>query len=165
MKILIPYPDFEKSAQALDDGSLIEQVKEVYNSLLVLIRFPEMKDPWLREWDNHVPALACYCLKLCDEAVRRGLPCPEEARLAKLLQGSGISLEKAAQPGALLDRDYNAASRAILLKKVAFEYVRASGALKVHDKLSLSREEAEQILEKAKANYYWYDKFNWRAEG
>lgn len=164
MKILIPYPDFERSAKALDSGSLIDQVKEVYNSLLIQIRFPEMKDPWLREWDDYVPALACYCVELCREALGRGLACPEQGRLNKLIQASGMSLERAAPPPALTEPDYHTASRAILLKKVAFEYVRAHSGLKVYEQLGLTREQAEQILERAKANYYWYDSANWRTE-
>jgi len=163
MKILIPYPDFEQSAKALDRGSLIEQIREVYNSLLVLIRFPELREPWLREWEEYVPALASYCVELCEEAKRRGLPCPQQVRLYRLLPSSGLVIGKKVEPPqALIDTDYNEASRSILLKKVAFEYVRASGALKVHDKLNLTREEAERTLETAKENYHWYDQFDWR---
>ena len=162
MKILILYPDFEQSAKSLDNGSLIEQVKETYNALLILLRFPEMREPWLLEWEPYIPSLAFYCLELCKEAIHRQLACPEHDRLLELIRTSGISFQNRQEPPMLHNPDYHNASREELIKKVSFEYVRANGALKVHDELKLTRQEAERTLDKAKSNYYWYDQFEWR---
>lgn len=167
MKILLPYPSFEESAKAMDSTTLIEQSEFIADAIdSMLNRTPLTKDPdglWITEWGGYAQATALYCAQLKKEVQSRGFT---------YLSYTGTIYETLAKvppenqtqiifPHFVGDPEYHAHCRREIIKKVTFEYVRANAALKIHDQLGLSREDAELILEEAKKDYFWYEKLNW----
>lgn len=164
MNILLPYEDFEESAKALDDGTLIDQVEETYSALIALTNFPKRPKTWIRALKNYVPALGGYCFTLCQEALNRGLECNEYDTVKEILETLETDELGERVPELFRDPEFHRQSRTTIINKVAYEYVRANAVRKAYKRLGLTVEEAETMLKNAKRNYHWYDNHGWREE-
>jgi len=76
MNTFLPYPDFDKSAQCLDNKRLGKQRVEAWQ-ILELLLHPEIKSRWrnhpaVKMWEHHTIALCYYGLAMCVEWERRG---------------------------------------------------------------------------------------------
>jgi hypothetical protein len=77
MQTFLPYKDFDKSANALDNKRLNKQVLECYQILKVLNN-PDPRAGWrnhpaVKMWRGHENALFDYTLAMIREADRRGI--------------------------------------------------------------------------------------------
>ena len=76
MQTFLPYPDFKKSAQCLDNKRLGKQRVEVLQLLQTFL--PDYnKKGWLNHparlmWKNNLPSLLFYGLTICEEWIKRG---------------------------------------------------------------------------------------------
>ena len=70
----IPYPDFVKSAKALDYRRLGKQRVEAWQILRALMGISQgwRNHPAAKMWEGHEKALALYATTMCDEWLRRG---------------------------------------------------------------------------------------------
>lgn len=77
MQTFLPYADFSKSAQALDNKRLNKQILEGYQILKVLGN-PDPRAAWrnhpaVKMWRNHEFALFGYVMQMVEEAKLRGI--------------------------------------------------------------------------------------------
>ena len=77
MQTFLPYKDFTKSAQALDNKRLNKQVLECYQILRVLSN-PDPKAGWrnhpaVKMWRGHEKSLWSYAMTMLFEASSRGI--------------------------------------------------------------------------------------------
>ena len=74
MQTFLPFPDFGRSAAALDPSRLGKQRVESLQILraLVIPDYGWQSHPAVRMWMGHVPALALYGVAMADEWIRRG---------------------------------------------------------------------------------------------
>jgi hypothetical protein len=77
MQTFLPYKDFQKSAEALDNKRLNKQVLECYQILRVLSN-PDPKAGWrnhpaVKMWRGHEKSLWSYAMTMLFEASRRGI--------------------------------------------------------------------------------------------
>lgn len=78
MQTFLPYSNFEKSAQSLDNKRLNKQIVEV-QQIIKAIQDPEygwQNHPAVNMWRNHLPALFSYGLCCYREwRIRKNKPC------------------------------------------------------------------------------------------
>lgn len=117
MQTFLPYPDFTRSARALDDKRLNRQRSEVKMILNVVAGInPTSKHrhhPAAKMWKNFPRALALYGLAICCEQRRRGKKDtlkPWFRCMASQLRGTGL-------PRWIGDERIHSAHRARLLEK------------------------------------------------
>ena len=74
MQTFLPYPDFRKSAQSLDNKRLGKQRVEAYQIWRVLKGFTKgwRRHPAVLMWEGYTCFLAMYCNACIDEWVLRG---------------------------------------------------------------------------------------------
>lgn len=74
MQTFLPYPDFRRSAQALDNRRLGKQRVEAYQIIRVLTGLTSgwRHHPAVRMWAGHVAALGEYLSACIEEWTRRG---------------------------------------------------------------------------------------------
>ena len=81
MQIFLPYPDFRKSLQTLDNKRLGKQRVETYQIISAITRRPKLEGSpykgWLNHpctvmWKNYIPALKEYMNCAIDEWISRG---------------------------------------------------------------------------------------------
>lgn len=74
MQTFLPYPDFAKSAAALDNRRLGKQRVEVLQILKALSGETEawQNHPAVKMWCGHEYSLVTYSLVICNEWVKRG---------------------------------------------------------------------------------------------
>ena len=89
MNTFLPYPDFHRSARALDDRRLGKQRVEAYQILRTLLGITSgwQNHPAVCMWRGHERCLAAYGLAMCREWVRRGHADTVEAKIAALAEG------------------------------------------------------------------------------
>jgi hypothetical protein len=74
MQTFLPYPDFEKSAQCLDNKRLGKQrveTMQILNCLLVK-KTRWYNHPAVQMWKNYELPLWLYAMRICDEWISRG---------------------------------------------------------------------------------------------
>jgi hypothetical protein len=88
MQTFLPYPDFARSAAALDDRRLGKQRSEVLQVLRAMRRpgYGWRHHPAVRMWRGYEPALASYGAAVCGEWTRRGHP---DTCLPQILEEAG----------------------------------------------------------------------------
>ena len=95
MQTFLPYADFRKSAQALDNKRLNKQILECYQILNVLYnedpRAGWRNHPAVKMWRGHEGALYTYTINMVQEADKRGIK--TDKNKANLLM---IALQRAA---------------------------------------------------------------------
>jgi hypothetical protein len=76
VQTFVPFPDFRRSAQVLDDRRLGKQRVEALQIARALTRpgYGWRHHPAVRMWRGHPEALARYAREVCDEWRRRGHP-------------------------------------------------------------------------------------------
>lgn len=136
MQTFLPYPDFQRSARALDNRRLGKQRVECVQLLQALTRTKavEAVTGWMTElfnpkgWVNHPAAkmwreyevsLAEYGVTVCDEWVRREYRDTCRARIIALVPAADPSTKicDAPKPRWFGDEDFHAAHRSNLLRK------------------------------------------------
>lgn len=83
MQNFLPYADFDKSAQCLDNKRLSKQNLETRQCLSALCGFTKgwSSHPAVKAWEGYIPALIQYGLVINKECVKRGFENKEQAYL------------------------------------------------------------------------------------
>lgn len=121
MQTFLPYPDFARSAQALDRQRLGKQRVEVWQ-LLRALTDPTPRRGWVNHpaaamWRNHEGSLAQYGLVVCAEWMTRGYVDNMTARLVPYATGADST-----PPSWLGDPAFHASHRSNLLRKDPAHY-------------------------------------------
>ena len=110
MQTFLPYPDFAKSAAALDPSRLGNQV---YREGKTLIQGGWPHHPAAKMWVGHKPALAEYCLACLNELEKRGRRYPHHVEFFTAIRNEG----EVVMPEWFGDERVHSSHRAALLFK------------------------------------------------
>ncbi|HEX6515452.1 MAG TPA: MSMEG_6728 family protein [Nocardioidaceae bacterium] len=93
MQTFLPYPDFERSARALDDRRLGKQRVECIQVLRGLLRpgYGWRHHPAVKMWKGHEEALGRYALTCCEVWTARGFADTCAATIRADLREHGIT--------------------------------------------------------------------------
>jgi hypothetical protein len=99
MQTFLPYAEFERTAEVLDDRRLGKQRVEVLQILRALTRerYGWQNHPAVLMWDGYEEALGTYGLAVCREWTRRGRPDTCDPKIRAELTDLGIG-EPRSQP-------------------------------------------------------------------
>lgn len=116
MQTFLPYPDFNKSARALDRQRLGKQRVEVFQILKALRNESNgwRNHPCTRMWDGYEDALASYGFAVCAEWIMRGYKDTMMARFAEMLG----PVKKIEMPWWLGDEDFHLSHQSNLIRKL-----------------------------------------------
>ena len=109
MQTFLPYPNFRKSAEALDPKRLGNQA---YRECKTLINGGWPNHPCAKMWRNHKPYLAFYALCCLEELSNRGRQYPHHVEFFRSFLN-----EKLVKPFWIGDERIHSSHRAILLAK------------------------------------------------
>lgn len=138
VQTFLPYPDFQATAEALDDRRLGKQRVETLQVLRALSReqYGWKNHPAVRMWAGHEEALAAYGLAICAEWSRRGHAdtCAvkirtevEDAGIADVVRAQAELGRAGALPWWLGDERLHRSHRLSLLRKEPDHYRRLFG--------------------------------------
>ena len=148
MQVFIPYPDFEKSVQALDDTRLRKQAQETTQLLDIMLGFPTktgkprtgwLNHPALLAWQSTPGALIEHLIYNVIEIEKRGFKTDYVASRLKAYETITVSSKR---PAWLGNEIIHSSHRVRLLQK-CFEEIYKYG------------EQRFSTLE-------WYSSFNWK---
>lgn len=132
MQTFLPYPDFERSARALDTKRLGKQRVECIQVLRGLVRpgYGWRHHPAVRMWAGHEEALARYAYTCCAVWAERGFADTCAATIAADLATTGVGSVRSeaalhaagAMPPWLGDEAFHRAHRSALLRKDPAHY-------------------------------------------
>lgn len=133
MQTFLPYRDFARSAQALDDLRLGKQRVEAMQIIRALTRpaYGWQHHPAVRMWRGYEEALGAYALAVCCEWCRRGHADTCAAKILDDLAEAGVPVpprtqrelaEADALPPWLGRRAFHASHRAALVRKDPAHY-------------------------------------------
>lgn len=117
MQTFLPYSDFKKSLEVLDNKRLGKQRVETYQIISAITRRPKLDGTPYKGWTNHpcsimwgkfVPALKLYLNLSIDEWIKRGF---KNTMVKETIE------EKIVYPDWLGFEDFHSSHRANLLKK------------------------------------------------
>jgi len=136
MQTFLPYPQFRRSAWALDNKRLGKQRVECVQLLQALTGFKTVETvtswmlqpfspkgwvnhPATKMWRGYEASLAEYAIEVCDEWVRRGYRDTCRARIITLVPGAdpAVVAVAAAKPSWFGDLAFHASHRSNLLRK------------------------------------------------
>jgi hypothetical protein len=128
MQTFLPYPDFVRSAKALDSKRLGKQRVEAFQVVRALIReeYGWKHHPVVLMWAGHEQALAAYTVAVCREWLRRGFADTVEGKVLDELAEAGFTMPPRSQrqlaaagalPPWLGDRALHRSHRSALLRK------------------------------------------------
>lgn len=129
MQTFLPYPDFARSAEVLDDRRLGKQRVEAYQILRTLLGVTRgwRHHPAVRMWRGHELALISYGLAVCAEWRGRGFT----DHVADTLMELSVKLLRTeacgSDPPWLGDADFHRSHRSNLLRKAPGHYAGLSG--------------------------------------
>jgi Pyrimidine dimer DNA glycosylase len=133
MQTFLPYPDFERSARALDIRRLGKQRVEVIQIVRALTRpgYGWANHPAVLMWKEYEPALGCYGLTCCRVWSEFGFADSCAETIAHDLQEAGFdpipSQDQLARAGALPpwlgDEEFHRSHRSVLRSKLPDHYV------------------------------------------
>jgi MoxR-like ATPase len=140
MQTFLPYPDFTRSARALDDRRLGKQRVEALQIVRALTRpvYGWQHHPAVRMWRGHEEALGAYAVAICREWCRRGHADTCETKILADLAEAGLPVPPRSQaelrraralPPWLGRRALHASHRAALVRKDPEHYEPRFGAL------------------------------------
>ena len=131
MQTFAPFPDFERTAEVLDDRRLGKQRVEALQIIRALTRptYGWQHHPAVLMWKGHVPALALYATTMCDEWTQRGRQDTCAATIRSDLRQAGITRIPRTQQRAKLptwwgDEALHRSHRSNLLRKDPTHYRR-----------------------------------------
>ena len=132
MQTFLPYPDFERSARALDLRRLGKQRVEALQVVRALTRpgYGWRHHPAVLMWRGHEEALGRYGLACCDVWVEGGRPDTCAASILADLRDAGVKVVRSereliaagAMPGWLGDEDLHLSHRSALVRKEPDHY-------------------------------------------
>jgi hypothetical protein len=114
MQTFLPYPDYRKSAKALDMRRLGKQRSEC----IQLLRGQWPNHPASKMWRGHFYHLGIYGIAICDEWIARGY---KDTCLRKI-QALMLRHENTGPPSWLGTIDFHRSHRSNLLRKCADHY-------------------------------------------
>lgn len=127
MQTFLPYPDFERSARALDAKRLGKQRVECLQVVRALTwpTYGWKHHPAVKMWRGYVEALACYSLTCCAVWVEAGRGDTCAATIRTDLAAAGVHevrsqpalAEAGALPPWLGNEDFHRSHRSALLRK------------------------------------------------
>jgi hypothetical protein len=127
MQTFLPYPDFERSARALDDKRLGKQRVECIQVVRALTRptYGWKHHPAVLMWKGHEEALGRYAYTMCEVWTERGRADTCAATIATDLREAGVTLvrteaelaDAGALPPWLGDEGFHRAHQSSLLRK------------------------------------------------
>jgi len=136
MQTFLPYPDFAKSAAALDWRRLGKQRVEARQIIETLIGVSKgwANHPAVKMWHGHEAALALYLKAIIEEWIRRGYR--NEAQFVTVLDDWHVAVHFGGRPGIVLgscsghitnpswfgDEAFHASHRSNLLRKDPVRY-------------------------------------------
>lgn len=135
MQTFLPWPDFERSARALDDRRLGKQRVEALQVLRALQRetYGWKRHPAVRMWAGHEEALVAYGVAICDEWTARGCADTVRAQLVAELGREPRREAELAGAGALPawfgDEALHRSHRSALVRKDPVRYAPLFGEL------------------------------------
>ncbi len=135
MQTFLPWPDFVRSARALDDRRLGKQRVETLQVLRALQRetYGWKNHPAVRMWRGHEEALVAYGVAVCDEWAARGCADSVRAQLVAELGREPRPQEALAEAGALPawlgDEAFHRSHRCALVRKDRERYAPSFGEL------------------------------------
>ncbi len=122
MQTFLPFPDFKKSLEVLDNKRLGKQRVETYQIISAITRRPKLDGTPYKGWTNHpcsvmwgkfVPALKLYLNLSIDEWIKRGF---KNTMVKETIE------EEIIYPDWLGFEDFHSSHRANLLKKESDYY-------------------------------------------
>lgn len=121
MQTFLPYPDFQKSAESLDDQRLGKQRVEGYQILRNLCGYTDgwSNHPAVKMWQGHEKSLLLYTTAMCCEWIMRGFQDTIGDKLLELELPSESSSER---PSWMGNEDFHRSHRANLVTKDHFHY-------------------------------------------
>ena len=126
MQTFLPYPDFRRSAAALDTARLGKQRVEALQTLraLVIPGYGWQTHPAIRMWMGYVPALTMYGLAMVDEWTERGHPDNTRANITEFAPQAAHPdyASKIPMPPWLGDPEFHLSHRSKLVHKEAKFY-------------------------------------------
>jgi hypothetical protein len=133
VQTFLPYPDFERSARALDDRRLGKQRVEALQIVRALTwpTYGWKHHPAVLMWRGHEEALGAYAVAVCEEWRRRGHADTCEGTILFDLADAGVDVPPRSQaalgdagelPPWLGDEAFHAGHRAALLRKDPAHY-------------------------------------------
>ena len=124
MQTFVPYPDFERSAQVLDNRRLGKQRVEVLQIVRALTwpTYAWKSHPAVLMWKGHEPALGTYAAAICKEWTDRGFNDTCDLKIRTDLHDAGFtdippSQHDAALPSWWGDEAVHRSHRSSLLRK------------------------------------------------
>jgi hypothetical protein len=121
MQTFLPYPDFQKSAAALDPVRLGKQRVEALQTLraLVIPEYGWQSHPAIRMWMGYVPALTLYGLAMVDEWTARGGADATRDKIAEFAPQAAhpAYIDKIPMPPWLGDDEFHLSHRSKLISK------------------------------------------------
>ncbi len=127
MQTFLPYPDFRRSAEALDAKRLGKQRVECLQVLrgLTVPTYGWRHHPAVKMWRGHEEALGRYTFTVCEVWTDNGRADTVAATMTAELAALGLAAirsqaelaEAGALPGWLGDEDFHRAHRSALLRK------------------------------------------------
>jgi len=129
VQTFLPYPDFERTAQALDDRRLGKQRVEVLQILNAMHRTSGgwVNHPATRMWRGFEPALVAYGLAIIDVWTRSGRADSVRSKILPHLHGQLVRTQRQLEtlgqlPPWLGREDLHRAYRSALVRKMPEHY-------------------------------------------
>ncbi|MFA5154382.1 MAG: MSMEG_6728 family protein [Clostridia bacterium] len=124
MNTFLPYPDFKKSAQCLDNKRLGKQRVEVYQIIRTLLGYSNgwKNHPAIKMWKGYESALALYGLEICKEWVNKGFKDSCTEKINKIITEQKLDIINPKIPFWLGSPGFHASQRSNLLRKFLEHY-------------------------------------------
>ena len=129
MQTFLPHPDFEQTAEVLDDRRLGKQRVEVLQILNAIHRTSGgwSNHPATRMWRGYEPALVAYGLAIIDAWTRKGRADSVREKILPHLHGEPVRTQGELEPLGMLPpwlgrEDIHRAYRSALVRKMPEHY-------------------------------------------
>ena len=129
MQTFLPYPDFERTAEVLDDRRLGKQRVEVLQILNAIHRSTGgwVNHPATRMWRDHEPALVAYGLAVINAWTREGRADTVRDKILPHLHGEPLRTQRELAELGMLPpwlgrKDIHRAYRSALVRKMPEHY-------------------------------------------
>lgn len=122
MQTFLPYPDFRKSAQCLDNKRLGKQRVEAWQiyKACILENYGWKNHPIVKMWKGYEHALLFYGYEMCNEWIKRGF---KDTLLSKFTNELGFYTTKRLNyPDWIFKKDFTTSHRSNLLRKDSKHY-------------------------------------------
>jgi len=124
MNTFLPYSDFKKSAQCLDNKRLGKQRVEAYQILRVLLGYSDgwENHPAVKMWKGYESALALYGLEICREWIGKNFKDTCTQKINDLVRVHKLNIKSPIYPFWFGQRDFHTTQKSNLLRKFPQHY-------------------------------------------